>query len=384
MIRKLKNLAHLVQAELARNIHGNSAGRIFTIGVTGTDGKTTTASLIFYILKTSGKKVAMITSLGAQIGDEAFDTGFHTTTPSSFSIQRYIKKAIDRGCEFLVLEVTSHALDQNRVYGIDFKIGIITNVSREHLDYHGSYENYLKAKSKLLRRAQIPILNEDDESFRPLKSILSGRNILTYSQSNKNGFKLPKLARFNISNFLAAIAVAKAIGIDKKNIEKAITTFKMPEGRQEVVYDKQFRVIIDFAHTPNAFGNVLPEVKKTTRGRLIHVFGAAGQRDKSKRPLMGEISSKHSDVIILTAEDPRSEKIEDINAQIKLGIKNFEGELFELSDRQEAISKAVRIAQKGDTIIITGKGHEKSMNLGRGEEPWSDHAAVKHALTRDI
>ena len=114
------------------------------------------------------------------------------------------------------------------------------------------------------------------------------------------------------------------------------------------------------------------------------MFGAAGQRDKSKRPLMGEISSKHSDVIILTAEDPRSEKIEDINAQIKLGIKNFEGELFELSDRQEAISKAVRIAQKGDTIIITGKGHEKSMNLGRGEEPWSDHAAVKHALTRDI
>src|SRR3989344_8279576 len=326
----------------------------------------------------------MITSLGAQIGDEAFDTGFHTTTPSSFSIQRYIKKAIDRGCEFLVLEVTSHALDQNRVYGIDFKIGIITNVSREHLDYHGSYENYLKAKSKLLRRAQIPILNEDDESFRPLKSILSGRNILTYAQSNKNGFKLPKLARFNISNFLAAIAVAKAIGIDKKNIEKAITTFKMPEGRQEVVYDKQFRVIIDFAHTPNAFGNVLPEVKKTTRGRLIHVFGAAGQRDKSKRPLMGEISSKHSDVIILTAEDPRREKIEDINTQIKLGIKNFKGELSELSDRQEAIRAAVKIAKKGDTIVITGKGHEKSMNLGRGEEPWSDHAAVKHALTRDI
>jgi len=380
VIRKLKNLAHLVQAELARNIHGNSAGRIFTIGVTGTDGKTTTASLIFYILKTSGKKVAMITSLGAQIGDEAFDTGFHTTTPSSFSIQRYIKKAIDRGCEFLVLEVTSHALDQNRVYGIDFKIGIITNVSREHLDYHGSYENYLKAKSKLLRRAQIPILNEDDESFRPLKSILSGRNILTYSQSNKNGFKLPKLARFNISNFLAAIAVAKAIGIDKKNIEKAITTFKMPEGRQEVVYDKQFRVIIDFAHTPNAFGNVLPEVKKTTRGRLIHVFGAAGQRDKSKRPFMGKISAEYSDVLILTAEDPRSEKIEDINAQIKLGIKNFKGELFEFNDRQEAINTAVRIAQKGDVVIATGKGHEKSMNLGRGEESWSDHAAVKHAL----
>src|SRR3990172_3804504 len=141
MIRKLKNIGHLILAGIARNIHGNPAKKIFAIGVTGTDGKTTTASLIFHILKTSGKKAAMITSLGAQIEDHLFDTGFHITTPSSFSIQRYIKKAVDRGCEFLVLEVTSHALDQNRVYGIDFKIGIITNVSREHLDYHGSYEN---------------------------------------------------------------------------------------------------------------------------------------------------------------------------------------------------------------------------------------------------
>ncbi|MBI4091819.1 MAG: UDP-N-acetylmuramoyl-L-alanyl-D-glutamate--2,6-diaminopimelate ligase [Candidatus Levybacteria bacterium] len=380
MIRKLKNTAHAWQSNLASFFYGSPAKKIFTIGVTGTDGKTTTASLIFHILKTSGKKAAMITSVGAQIRDEVFDTGFHTTTPSSFSIQRYVKKAIDRGCEFLVLEVTSHALDQNRVHGMDFKIGVITNVSHEHLDYHGSYENYLKAKSKLLRRAQIPILNEDDESFRSLESILSDRNILTYSQNDKNSFKLPKLTRFNISNFLAAIAVAKVIGIDKKVIEKAITTFKMPEGRQEVVYDKQFRVIIDFAHTPNAFGNLLPEVKKATRGRLIHVFGAAGQRDKSKRPFMGEISAEYADVIILTAEDPRSEKIEDINAQIKLGIKNFKGELLEFNHRQEAINTAVRIAQKGDVVIATGKGHEKSMNLGRGEVPWSDHEAVKQAV----
>ena len=380
MIRKLKNIGHLILAGIARNIHGNPAKKIFTIGVTGTDGKTTTASLIFHILKTSGKKAAMITSVGAQIGDEGFDTGFHTTTPSSFTLQKYAKKAIDAGCEFLVIEVTSHALDQNRAHGIDFKIGVITNVSHEHLDYHGSYENYLKAKSKLLRRAEIPILNEDDESFRPLKSILSGRNILTYSQNDKNGFRLPKLTRFNISNFLAAIVVAKVIGIDKKVIEKAISTFKMPEGRQEVVYDKLFRVIIDFAHTPNAFGNVLPEVKKTTRGRLIHVFGCAGERDASKRPLMGEIAAKNDDIIILTVEDLRSEKVEDINAQIKIGIKDFKGELTEITDRQEAINFAVRKAQKGDTIIITGKGHEKSINLGSGEIPWSDHEAVKSAL----
>src|SRR3990167_2025727 len=286
MIRKIKNFLHGWQATLASSLYGRPGEKIFTIGVTGTDGKTTTASLIFHILRTAGLNPAMITTVVAQIGEEVFDTGLHITTPSTFWMQRYIKKAIKNNCDYLVLEVTSHALDQNRVHGINFKIGVITNVSHEHLDYHGSYENYLKTKSKLLRRAQIPVLNEDDESFRTLKSILSGRNILTYSQNDKSGFMLPKLTRFNISNFLAAIAVAKVIGIDKKVIEKAIATFKMPEGRQEIVYDKLFRVIIDFAHTPNAFGNVLPEVKKTTRGRLIHVFGAAGQRDKSKRPLM--------------------------------------------------------------------------------------------------
>ena len=147
MIRKLKNIAHLILAELARNLHGNPSKKIFTIGVTGTDGKTTTAALIFHILKTAGKKVAMITSVGAQIEDEAFATGFHITTPSSLSIQKYIGKTIHKGCEFLVLEVTSHALDQNRVHGVNFRIGVITNVSHEHLDYHGSYENYLKTKS---------------------------------------------------------------------------------------------------------------------------------------------------------------------------------------------------------------------------------------------
>lgn len=380
MFRKLKNIAHAWQSSLASLFYGRPAKKIFTIGVTGTDGKTTTASLIFHILKTAGKKAAVITSVGAQIEDEVFDTGFHTTTPSSFSIQGYIKRAIDRGCEFLILEVTSHALDQNRVHGVDFKIGVITNVTHEHLDYHGSYENYLKAKSKLLSRAEIAILNEDDKSYGPLKTILSGRDILTYSVNNKNGFKFTNHTRFNISNFLAAISVSKAIGIDRKIIEKAIATFKMPEGRQEIVYDEDFQVIIDLAHTPNAFQSILPEVKATTRGRLIHVFGSAGQRDKSKRPLMGEISSRYSDIIILTSEDSRSEKIEEINAQIKLGIKDFRGELIEIPDRQEAIDSAVAQAKKGDTIVITGKGHEQSMNLGRGEIPWSDHTAVTKAL----
>jgi UDP-N-acetylmuramoyl-L-alanyl-D-glutamate--2,6-diaminopimelate ligase len=383
LIRKIKNFAHLIEATIAGLLYGNPAKNIFTIGVTGTDGKTTTAHLIFHILRTAGKKTAMITTVGAQIGEEVFDTGFHTTTPSSFSIQKYVKKAINSGCEFLVLEVTSHALDQNRAHGIDFRIGVITNISHDHLDYHRTFENYFRAKSKLFKRAQTAILNKDDESYAPLKAVLGNKDTLAYSINDKNGFNLTALPKFNMQNFLAAITVAKTIGIDKKVIEKAITSFKLPEGRQEVVYDKDFRIIIDFAHTPNAFASILPDVRKETKGRIIHVFGCAGQRDKSKRPLMGEISAKYSDIIILTAEDPRSEKIEDINSQIKLGIKNFKGELLEVPDRQEAINSAVQTAKKGDTIIITGKGHERSMNLGRGEQPWSDHQAVRNALQKN-
>ncbi len=380
VIRKIKNFGHLIQAHVARIAYGNPAKRIFTIGITGTDGKTTTASLIFHILKTAGKKAAIINTLGAQIQDQSFETGLHTTTPSSFAIQKYVKKAIDQGCEFLVLEVTSHALDQNRVHGIDFKIGVVTNITHEHLDYHRSFENYLRAKSKLLRSAETAVLNGDDESYGSLKNMLADRNIITYSTKDKENYIFPGLAAFNISNFLAAISVASIVGIDNKIVQKALDNFKMPEGRQEVVYDKGFRIIIDFAHTPNAFQNILSEVKKSIKGRLIHVFGCAGLRDKSKRPLMGEISAKYSNIILLTAEDPRSEKIEDINIQIKLGIKDYKGELLEIFDRQEAINKAIQIAQKGDIVIITGKGHEKSMNLGHGEEPWSDHEAVKKAL----
>lgn len=387
MIRKLKNFAHAIEAETVNFVYGHPSRKIPAIGVTGTDGKTTTSTLIFHILKESGFNPAVVTTVGAQIGDEEYDTGLHTTTPSALSLQRYIKRAVDNSCNYLVLEVTSHALDQNRVRGINFKIGVLTNITQEHLDYHGTLENYTKAKAKLFQKSDIAVLNRDDLSFDFISKLCHEKRVYSYSLKQdadfnlKNiGIKFPKTFDFNYQNFLAASSVAKILGIPNEKIQIAIKTFKFPEGRQEIVYDKDFRVVIDFAHTPNSFDSILPELKKTTKGKLIHVYGAAGARDHSKRPRMGAVASQFDDVMILTAEDPRDEKIEEINEQIKEGITDYSGQVIEIPDRQKAINLAVSMAQKGDTVVLTGKGHEQSINLGSGEEEWNEHEAVKKAL----
>lgn len=405
MIRKIKNFIHAWKAEAAIFFYGRPAKKLFVIGITGTDGKTTTASLIYHILNSAGEKVSMITTLGAKIGENTYDTGFHTTTPSSFTLQKFVKRAADYGSRYLVLELTSHALDQNRAKGTQFGIGVLTNVTHEHLDYHKTYEQYLQAKTKLLKLSETSIVNLDDESYSLVSKELKDKKVLTYSidkktaDFNTNNIKinLPKPYGFNTQNFLAAIAAAKYIGISDKDIGSALQSFKLPQGRLEVVYDNDFRVIVDFAHTPNSIEKVLPQIKEKTKARLIHVFGAAGERDSSKRPLMGRASSRYADIILLTAEDSRSEKIENINSQIKEGIKgfsfvdpdlfcDFNGKkiCFEIPDRHEAINFAIDIAKRGDVIVVTGKGHEKSMNLGHGEIPWSEYEAIAAAIQKKI
>lgn len=370
------------------------------IGVTGTDGKTTTTNLIYHILKEAGKNVSVISTVSAVIGDVSYDTGFHLTTPSALSMQKYIKMARDAGSNYLVLEVSSHALHQNRAYGIKFAIGVLTNISHEHMDYHKTYEEYVKAKAILFKNADIAILNYDDKkSYEEILKYIPHKNINRYSLFSKNTefnsisfpFKTELLGDFNKQNCLAAISVAKTIGLDDEIIRKALASFKAPEGRQELLYDKDFKVIVDFAHTPNAFEKILPAVKEVTSGRLIHVFGSAGRRDVSKRPLMGSAASRFDDIIILTSEDPRDENPEDINQGIKKGIEGFESGIlerieegkkyiFEIADRKKAIEFAVGIAQNGDTVILTGKGHEKSINYGRGEEDWDEIREAKQAI----
>jgi UDP-N-acetylmuramoyl-L-alanyl-D-glutamate--2,6-diaminopimelate ligase len=401
MFQRIKNIYHLLQAVIANIVYGFPAKKVKIIGVTGTDGKTTTVSIIYHILKTSGKKVSMITSVGAYIDDKVSDIGFHVTTPSSFGLQKYLKRAVSAGAEYVVLETTSHALDQNRVWGIPYTVAVLTNITHEHLDYHKTYASYAKTKSTLFTHAPYCVLNMDDESYHLLTPKLEGKKIATFSLLNPHAdftkhsypFFTHLLGTFNTMNCLAAVAATKALGIPDTAIKTALKTFVPPAGRQEIVYDREFRVMVDFAHTPNAFAKLLPEVRAITKGRVIHVFGSAGKRDVTKRPSMGKESSRFADVMILTAEDPRNEKIADINHDIRQGVRGFavgdhEGAkpvknktLFEIPDRRKAIGFAIAIAQKGDTVILTGKSHEKSMNLGHGEQPWDEFAVVKDALS---
>jgi len=397
-IQKLKNIFHLFNAFLANVFYGFPSRKITVIGVTGTDGKTTTTHLIAHILKDCGKKVSYISTIFAKIGKKEYDTGFHVTTPNPWLIQKLIKEAVDNKDEYFILETTSHALDQNRVWGVRYKIGVLTNVSYEHLDYHLRYEDYLKTKVKLLKKAEISFFNKDDRSYFYIKKMLKGRKkIIEYQKLSIVKKNFPNLAKFNQENFSVAYLVALSLGLKSEQILKAIKTFKLPKGRFDLVYDKNFKVIIDFAHTPNAFLRLLPEIRKkylVKKGRLIHVFGAAGLRDDKKRPLMGEIAGQYDDLVILTEEDYRTESLFKICKQIGKGLikKNFKQKDFNLIEqndkkiytifekRQEAINFAVKIANPGDVVLITGKGHERSLCRGKIEYPWDEYKAVKKAL----
>jgi UDP-N-acetylmuramoyl-L-alanyl-D-glutamate--2,6-diaminopimelate ligase len=418
MWQSIKNIYHLFQAIIALLWYRFPARGMTIIGVTGTDGKTTTASLIYHVLSHSGRKAALISSLSAVIDGKTYDIGFHVTTPHSFGIQHYLRKAKDQGIKFVVLEVTSHALDQYRVFGVPFAIGVITNVAREHLDYHKTYERYVKAKARLLKIARVAVVNKDDQSYQRIKKHElkdKEKKVVTYGLKNDAiinphnfQFHTKLIGKFNKYNCLAAIAALREAHISDDQIRKGIASFKPPQGRQEIVYPStgsranDFSVIIDFAHTPQSFANVLPEIRKITKGRLIHVFGAAAKRDVFKRPEMGKLSSEYADVIVLTAEDPRNEPIEKINNEIAIGIRGAGFEqiddpgirnqdsgimdnkkyLVEIPDRREAIGFAIGLAKRGDVVLLTGKGHEKSMNYGKGEEPWSEHEVVEEAIEK--
>ncbi len=409
MWQRTKNIYHLGIAIISNAWLRFPSRKLIVIGVTGTDGKTTTTSLIYHILNSAGFNTSMVSSIGAVIGGVSYDIGFHVTTPSSFALQSFLSRAVASGKRsspnFLVLETTSHALDQYRVFGIKFEIGVLTNITHEHLDYHKTYENYVKTKAKLLKMAKVAITNRDDESYASLSSKfkLQSSKLRTYGM-NKDAdfnpksfpFKTNLIGEFNKYNVLAAITVCRELKISDDKIRSGIKSFIAPLGRGDIVYDKEFAIMIDFAHTPNAIDQILGAIRPSIKGRLIHVFGSAGQRDTSKRPLMGKSSSKYADVIILTSEDPRSESVEKImneiasgiqnskfqirNCNSKLKIKDGKKSLFKIGDRRDAINAAIKMAKKGDFIIITGKSHEKSMNYGQGEIAWDEYEVVREGL----
>lgn len=384
MFQKLKNIYHLIQALLANIIYGFPSRKLKVVGVTGTDGKTTTTHLIAHILRMSGKKVSFISSVHASIAGKEYDIGFHVTTPSPFSLQKFLRKSADSKDDYFILETTSHALDQNRVWGIKYEIGVLTNITHEHLDYHKTYEEYLLSKIKLLKMARISVINEEDGSYKYINKLVVNHKKI-YKKFKLIDDNFPNLTKFNKYNFSAAYLVCKILKLKDSEILRFMSDFQLPKGRLETVYDKNFKIIIDFAHTPNAFDNLLSELKKNVvkGSRLIHVFGSAGLRDVGKRNLMGEISSRYSDLLILTEEDYRTEDPKIICQQIASGILNNKPYKIIL-DRNDAIQAAINEAKKGDLVILTGKSHEKSLCRGKTEIPWSEHDAVQKALKMKV
>lgn len=379
-MRKIKNLFHLIEGIFWVIFYRYPARALKVIGVTGTDGKTTTSHLIYELLKRSGKRVALSSTIGVKIGSEMIDTGFHVTTASSKLLQKLIRRVVDEKMEYLVLEVTSHAIDQHRIFGCNFYVSVFTNLTREHLDYHPSFEDYRETKMRFLAKTPITILNELDPSYEYIKRLCKGR-VLGYKMY-KGKIDNPKLSgEYNRQNVAAMEKVAEVMQIERKIVDGTVKDFPGIEGRMEEVKNNHgLRIIVDFAHTPNALENVLGEVRGQTKGKVICVFGCAGERDRSKRSIMGEIAGRLADVVVITAEDPRSEDVNEIINEIAKGITSSK-KIHKVLDRGEAIKYAInKVAKKGDLVIICGKGHEKSMAYGRIEHPWSDVEAVKAAL----
>jgi len=407
--------------ELASFWYGNPSKKLKVIGVTGTDGKTTTANFIYQILSRAGKKVGLISTVSAKIGKEEIDTGLHVTNPEPILLQKLLSKMVDKKCEYAVLEVTSHGIDQERIAGIDFELGVLTNITHEHLDYHKSFENYKNTKLSFLKKAKKIILNKDDNYFDKYIGEFEKEKVITYSIKQEadlyaKNIKQTKLgmdfeivykgaatvissrikALFNLSNTLAASLASLICGTEDKDVFTIFSSFKLPKGRLEKVYSGEYDVYIDFAHTPNALENSLKYLRSKTKGRLIAVFGSAGERDPEKRFLMGEISGKLAHISVLTAEDPRSENIMDILAKMEEGCKKSNAKEYtpvgekkkilekvyvKVPERKEAIFFALNQAGKDDVVAIFGKAHEKSMAYDGVEHPWSDHKAVEEALS---
>jgi UDP-N-acetylmuramoyl-L-alanyl-D-glutamate--2,6-diaminopimelate ligase len=387
MIRSLKGLYHLLIAIFANIWFRFPAKSLIVIGVTGTDGKTTTTTIIYEILKKAGYKTSVITSVNAVIAGKTYDTGFHVTTPDAFFVQKYLREAVDHGDTHVVLEVTSHGLAQHRVTGIGFEVGVITNVTHEHLDWHKTFEEYRRTKISLLSRAKTAVINKDDaDLYTAAMPYLGNKRVITYGIRSKSDvtpetypFSIKIPGEFNRYNCLAALSASLALDIPPKTALSAVSTFPGIPGRMETIASTPVKVIVDFAHTPNAIDKALSTAKTLTQKKLIHVFGSAGLRDYTKRPLMGAASAAHADIIILTEEDYRTENVETIMDEIQKGIKA--GPLvYRIPDRSKAIAYALSLAKKGDLVILTGKGHEQSLCRGTREYPWSDKKEVQKLL----
>ena len=371
---------HLAWAFFGAVRYGFPARELIVIGVTGTNGKSTTVEMISRILREGGSETASLSSIRFQMKEKEWRNTMKMTMPGRFIIQKFLREAVNSGCKYFVLEVTSEGILQHRHEFINFHTAVFTNLSPEHIERHGGFENYKKTKGKLFTAVKnVHVINKDDEHADYFLKFPAGRIV----QYNKDTFpvQLKLLGDFNKYNAAAAISVGRVYDIPLEVCTRAVENIKGIPGRMEQVVSEPFQVYVDYAFTPTALKKVYKTLKPQ-HGKLICVLGAAGGgRDAWKRPVLGRIAAEHCDKIILTDEDPYEEDPSQILSQIKSGISNSQfpiSNLYEILDRRRAIREAMQVAEPSDMIIITGKGSEDSMAIkGNKKIPWDDREIVR-------
>jgi UDP-N-acetylmuramoyl-L-alanyl-D-glutamate--2,6-diaminopimelate ligase len=404
------NQYHRAVAIAANARYGFPTKHLRVIMVTGTNGKTTVASLIAQMLTTAGHNVGLNSTTSYSFGGSTYAKEGSRTLGDTFELQRMFKQMKDAGCDYIVLEATSQGLDQHRLWGVPCDVAVMTNLTQDHLDYHGTMEQYAAAKAKLFKmHPRIIVLNHDDQWYDYFNQFLAKERKISYGthkdatcqikqvQLSKDGSDVDLIfdgahelrihthlpGKFNVYNAAAAAAVGYYVQLEPAKIQQGIAELKTVAGRLERINAGQpFEVVVDYAHTPDALKNVLATLKDLTKGKLIAVFGATGDRDRTKRPIMGKIAAKNADRIFICDEETYSEDSGKIRAAILEGIHEAKGmaKTTEVADRREAIRAACKEAKKGDTIAITGMGHETVRNMGGTKEQWNDPTVVREVL----
>jgi UDP-N-acetylmuramoyl-L-alanyl-D-glutamate--2,6-diaminopimelate ligase len=417
LFQVIEPTGHLLEAVMWQMVLGWPARGLKVIGVTGTNGKTTTSFMIHTMLHEAGYKVGLMTTVGYGVGADIKPQMTHMTTSGTHVLLQRIKAMREEGIEWLVLETTSHALAQNRVWGIPYSVAVMTNITHEHLGYHGTFERYREAKVKLFRLAganerglRAGVVNGDDPSaaffaaalprvvrysVKAAQSDLKATNVRATAHGSEFDVKydgeslhlkteLP--GGFNVANSLAAAGVGLILGLSGEQVAKGIAALKAVEGRMERIDEGQdFAAIVDYAHSPDSFEKLFSELKPVLKGRMIVVFGSQGTTgDRGKRAIQGRLAGKYADAVVITEEDDREEDGQAIMEEIAKGAEQAgkvrERNLFLVHDRPEAMQFAVSTARPGDTVLFLGKGHEKTIERNDGEFPWNEMDEVRKAI----
>lgn len=411
-VKAIEEAYRVGRVRLISAYHGNPARSLRVIGVTGTNGKTTTVNYINEILKEAGHTTAMFSTATIEVAGSAKRNDLNATVASTGEMQRFFKRAKKAKAEFTILEFPSHALHQHKLDGVPVEVAVMTNLTQDHLDYHGTMENYAAVKGKLFDKLpKFIVLNRDDEWFEFFDQFPAEAQKITYGKHESADAHIDRVklfrkgteadltidhqtklelatalpGEFNAYNMVAAASVAYLLGVNLDDIAEGIANLEEVPGRfDRIEAEKGFDVIVDYAHTPDALEKLLQTAKEITKRRVILVFGACGDRDKSKRPIMGEIAAKLADRIFLTDEESYNEDPGEIRKQIFEGIEKAKGQVrtTEIADRREAIAKALELAKKDDTVLVTGMGHEVYRIVNGEKIPWNDEQVVRELLSQ--